>query len=1587
MDIKGKFRQLAANKTARRILSIVLAVALAATTITVALVQSSAAPSNFMTTTPAPTITFTAPEAAWLAMPGATTGTSSTISSYASIGGGTGLSPTGQLEFSVSGATVTSCTITNDIIPGSWSNTNTTLANGLTVPAQTHNTRELSEWRAEFYLQGSTQKYTAYAYTVIWCPSLLATATFIYTSTFPLGAVNRYYAGSVFGMLGFHSVSTGSFDTSNSDDSANYRPNNTFRTDWINRTYNGNDDTKPQDIYASTTDTINTVGSAMYNNYEPTAGEGNTWASNTSGVLTVDTSRFGNVNLVPGMRIALVITSNRNINNQEGGWSVSVGSSSGSANNATNSVKEDMKWSANGPDVGLTGTSAQVVTGTATYNNHWGLGTNGTSSQKSTHYFGFTVNKVDKDTNLRPAVRNAYTGRYANEWIDNLGGGSGFENTLKEKAQWLGDPKDGNYGTPGYNYAAPRSDIAAQERNLNTAEVNILLQGSGQPLLDFDPSAVIPDDEDTIDYYKGDSISVLAPIIPGYELVSVDTNTTRGAAPTNKAYSQDYKYATIPDVYWDFYYRPIVTYTVNYAYEGGTGTGMPASQSGTSQEPSTVVYMPNSTAATFTKDGYTFAGWKFTTASGATTVAGGLPLWQFLDNYSGVFAGTDYVAATNTVTLHAVWDREGDRRVEYYPNAVDAFPAGSPAYSEGPYTPGMTDTANTHTIKDYSSFTRPGWTLAGWNTQADGLGTAYTSGAPFTFPAGATANLKLYAVWQTATITVNFTDGEPFNTKSYNLGEIYGTLPTVPQTAKPGYQFMGWNELAGESAASITSATVVGNTAGTVTLYAAWSPWKFTVQYDLNGGSGTQPASLSVPFDSSITLAGLSGFSRSGYDFKGWALTSGATVALGLTYPYPGTTTATVATLRSNTSPYPTGNNLPGEAITLYAVWEAKPLEVTYNVNWPTAALVDAPTPVVPGSGKIKVKYGSTYGLDENGATRAMEWAGGASFGGWVFMGWYQDDAGTVPATASSPVTKITDHEIFAKWAPPGSVIETVNFLPMIGGSLPGYGQDAAVPVTVLNGDLILFRPDWIPQRNGYTFDGWAFKVPGDAGTRAILDATAKVSLKIDNGTADHSIIEMEAQWVPTNYEVIYHADNPAAVALGLADGAFASVPAGFTGSGASTSISGIKADPYPASAGTKNVPAPTGADAPVCYGYNFRGFAAEVNGALVTSPLVVPGTAAGATLAALIGATVNYKTNDDEDPVKLHLYAVWEPKGGNPGGDPYDPDDPNPLDPPAPPDGPADIDPDDPNNADDGIISLYFVTGEMDSGFFKEYVADAAGISMYPAMRARLCQFAGAYGWAGQLPMAYTATQYTSGWEIAAIGSADSAALFHPDTASADTLDGLGIGDKLEPGTRVLSEKSVWVKPIWENDWVVKYDANAGTVGGAAAATKYAFPGQTYGASGMVDAIRTDYDFLGWFTAAAGGVRVLPGDAVTADITLYAQWTYSRSWWDDVTGWFNDRYGTTGRNTPGWVFTKDLPCCLKTGLGISLPILGALGFRIAKISTWSRFCIGFWGFIGLLFSPLALTFSCVWPVIRAIIPNWWPSWRWLSVSVGVWWF
>ena len=155
--------------------------------------------------------------------------------------------------------------------------------------------------------------------------------------------------------------------------------------------------------------------------------------------------------------------------------------------------------------------------------------------------------------------------------------------------------------------------------------------------------------------------------------------------------------------------------TLAYSANGANGT-VPAPQSG----------VPGSTVTIQSADGLSLAGYLFggwgTTPTGGTVYAVG---------------STVTLGGAGSI-LYAVWTPvshtlryDGNGSTSGSAPADQAFTALSPATVVG----------------NVGGLARPGYTFAGWNTAADGSGTAYAAGAGYS----AAADLVLYAVWAPVT--------------------------------------------------------------------------------------------------------------------------------------------------------------------------------------------------------------------------------------------------------------------------------------------------------------------------------------------------------------------------------------------------------------------------------------------------------------------------------------------------------------------------------------------------------------------------------------------------------------------------------------------------------------------------------------------------------------------------------------------------------------------------------------------------------------------------------------------------------------------
>ena len=168
-------------------------------------------------------------------------------------------------------------------------------------------------------------------------------------------------------------------------------------------------------------------------------------------------------------------------------------------------------------------------------------------------------------------------------------------------------------------------------------------------------------------------------------------------------------------------------------------------------------------------------------------------------------------------------------------NYTDGFWGGEPAPTEYTVTfnanggegsmDAQTVPASTDTALTANTFVRTGYDFTGWNTVADGTGTAYDNQAIVNL----TENLTLYAQWQAKTYTVTWVDEngteleKDENVPYGTTPEYNGETPTKAADAQYTYTFTGWDPAVSAVTGDVTYKAIYTQT---VNQYAiTWKNW------------------------------------------------------------------------------------------------------------------------------------------------------------------------------------------------------------------------------------------------------------------------------------------------------------------------------------------------------------------------------------------------------------------------------------------------------------------------------------------------------------------------------------------------------------------------------------------------------------------------------------------------------------------------------------------------------------------------------------------------------------------------------------------
>ena len=526
-------------------------------------------------------------------------------------------------------------------------------------------------------------------------------------------------------------------------------------------------------------------------------------------------------------------------------------------------------------------------------------------------------------------------------------------------------------------------------------------------------------------------------------------------------------------------------------------------------------------------------------------------------------------------TLNAQWT-PWKHTVRYDANAKnDTSVKGIPA--------SQSKTANVDIKLSSDVPTRNGYTFLGWNTQADGKGTAYAAGAIYKNDQNG-GTVTLYAQWTPWKHVLHYNKNVPTSSTSQTVSNMpvdqtktFGQLMTISNLVptRKGYTFAGWYTQSNGTGTKYDPGSnyAADQNGGTVNLYAKWTPWTYNIKYDQNVKSTSSsktvtdmPAAQTKTQEIDVTLSSMTP-KRNGYIFAGWSTSANGSVEY-----KPGS--RFTKDLDSN-----------GASITLYAVWTPWKHTIHYNSNIPTNAPTGTTT-VSNMPGDQTKTFDEKLMISSNKPTRK-----GYNFAGWstsangdvVYQpgAEYKNDqnGGTVTLYAKWTTWKHT--VTYDKNVPANSKKTDVKNMP--GNQTKIYDQNLTLQSNV-------------PTRIGYTFVKWTTNKDG-TGTAYQPGSQYSYNRDSDGGT-----VTLYAVWTPWKYTVRYDKNVPA--------------------NSSSQTVSNMPADQTK----TEEVNLTLSSNKPSRHGYIFNGWQAQINGKAVDYQP---------------GATLSYDV-DDKDGSTIILKAQW---------------------------------------------------------------------------------------------------------------------------------------------------------------------------------------------------------------------------------------------------------------------------------------------------------------------------------------------------------
>lgn len=363
-----------------------------------------------------------------------------------------------------------------------------------------------------------------------------------------------------------------------------------------------------------------------------------------------------------------------------------------------------------------------------------------------------------------------------------------------------------------------------------------------------------------------------------------------------------------------------------------------------------------------------------------------------------------------------------------------------------------------------NTFKQNGYNFVGWNTKADGTGTAYSDKETVKNLADSPTEVFLYAQWEAHCYTVAFNaNGGTGDMADSSLAyDVRAYLPENKFTRK-GYKFAGWSETSdGEIKYKDKEYVLnISGDAASKTLYAVWTPNTYNIAFNGNGGESDIDVQA-IKYGESTELKG-DGYKR-GYELKEW-----------------------------NTKPDGSGKvykkyeevlNLTDqddETITLYAQWKAKEYSILLNKD--------------DGSYTAYTRISHTYGTVTKLPTNITK-------AGYDFAGWYDSDSGEVVYEIAADKYSFPECYV-AQWVPASyEITYNTNDGIINTGKVEYYYHETGISLPT---DV---------TKSYYDFAGWY--------DNADFEGTAITEISAD-ASGDKVLY---AKWTPKKYKVTLNMDD-----------------------------------------------------------------------------------------------------------------------------------------------------------------------------------------------------------------------------------------------------------------------------------------------------------------------------------------------------------------------------------------------------------------------------------------------------------------------------